>query len=391
MAAKQARPLNGLPALRGHEAARRLLAEAALRGELPGSLLLHGPAGIGKQRLGLWLGQLLLCEAPTGEEPCGACQHCRFAVRLEHPDLQWFFPLPRPKGASGPDKLATALEEARADELAERARTGLWITTPDEPVGLYLAQIRTLARMAVTRPALGRRKVFLIGQAEHLVAQDASPEAANALLKLLEEPPPDVTLVLTAADPEDLLPTIRSRLLPIALRPLPDAEVAAFLTEVTGTPPREAARIATLAQGSIGRALGFLPQDGAEGPLEAIRQRARALLEAAVAPGPAPRYAAAHAASPAGARGGFSDVLEALAGWLRDLASYAAGAEEHLINPDARDFLADLARRVHDPAGTAPAAIRLVDQAVALASGNVNPQLILAWLLTGLHRTLTGH
>jgi len=288
MAAKQARPLNGLPALRGHEAARRLLAEAALRGELPGSLLLHGPAGIGKQRLGLWLGQLLLCEAPTGEEPCGACQHCRFAVRLEHPDLQWFFPLPRPKGASGPDKLATALEEARADELAERARTGLWITTPDEPVGLYLAQIRTLARMAVTRPALGRRKVFLIGQAEHLVAQDASPEAANALLKLLEEPPPDVTLVLTAADPEDLLPTIRSRLLPIALRPLPDAEVAAFLTEVTGTPPREAARIATLAQGSIGRALGFLPQDGAEGPLEAIRQRARALLEAAVAPGPAP-------------------------------------------------------------------------------------------------------
>src|SRR5690606_17672122 len=282
MAAKQARPLNGLPALRGHEAARRLLAEAALRGELPGSLLLHGPAGIGKQRLGLWLGQLLLCEAPTGEEPCGACQHCRFAVRLEHPDLQWFFPLPRPKGASGPDKLATALEEARADELAERARTGLWITTPDEPVGLSLAQIRTLARMAVTRPALGRRKVFLIGQAEHLVAQDASPEAANALLKLLEEPPPDVTLVLTAADPEDLLPTIRSRLLPIALRPLPDAEVAAFLTEVTGTPPREAARIATLAQGSIGRALGFLPQDGAEGPLEAIRQRARALLEAAV-------------------------------------------------------------------------------------------------------------
>ncbi len=382
--------MSGLPAVRGHEAARQLLARAALRGELPGSILLHGPTGIGKQRLGLWLGQLLLCEAPAGEEPCGACQHCRFALRLEHPDLQWFFPLPRPKGASGPEKLAAALEEARVSELAERAKNGTWVATPGEPVGLYIAQVRTLSRMAVTRPALGRRKVFLIGQAEHLVTQDASPEAANALLKLLEEPPPDVTLILTAADPDELLPTIRSRLLPVALRPLPDAVVAAFLTEVLDTPARDASRIATLAQGAIGRALGFLPQNGADGPLEAIRQRARALLEAAVAPGPVPRYAAAHATSPAGARGSFSDVLEALTGWLRDLASFASGAEDHLINPDARDFLAGLVRRVHDPAATAPAAIRLVDRAGALASGNVNPQLILAWLLTGLHRTLTG-
>ncbi len=382
--------MSGLPAVRGHEAARQLLARAALRGELPGSILLHGPTGIGKQRLGLWLGQLLLCEAPAGEEPCGACQHCRFALRLEHPDLQWFFPLPRPKGASGPEKLAAALEEARVSELAERAKNGTWVATPGEPVGLYIAQVRTLSRMAVTRPALGRRKVFLIGQAEHLVTQDASPEAANALLKLLEEPPPDVTLILTAADPDELLPTIRSRLLPVALRPLPDADVAAFLTEVLDTPARDASRIATLAQGAIGRALGFLPQNGAEGPLEAIRQRARALLEAAVAPGPVPRYAAAHATSPAGARGSFSDVLEALTGWLRDLASFASGAEDHLINPDARDFLAGLVRRVRDPAATAPAAIRLVDRAGALASGNVNPQLILAWLLTGLHRTLTG-
>src|SRR5690606_1733571 len=308
----------------------------------------HGPAGIGKQRLGLWLGQFLLCEAPAGEEPCGACQHCRFALRLEHPDLQWFFPLPRPRGASGPEKLAAALEEARRKELAQRAESGTWVAAPGEPVGLFLAQIRTISRMAATRPALGRRKVFLIGQAEHLVTQDASPEAANALLKLLEEPPPDATLVLTAADPDELLPTIRSRLLPVALRPLPDADVAAFLTDALGTPTRDASRIAALAQGAIGRALGFLPQDGAPGPLEAIRLRARALLEAAAAPGPLPRYAAAHAASPAGARGGFSDVLEALAGWLRDLASLAAGAEDHLINPDARDFLAALARRVHD-------------------------------------------
>jgi DNA polymerase-3 subunit delta' len=376
--------MSGLRALRGHEAARRRLARAALRGELPGSILLHGPAGIGKQRLGLWLGQLLLCDAPGEDGPCGQCQACRFALRLEHPDLQWFFPLARPRVSGGPDKLAAALEEARA-------ASGTWTATPGEPVGLFLAQIRTLCRMAAGRPALARRRVFLIGQAEDLASQEASQEAANALLKILEEPPPAVTLVLTASDPEDLLPTIRSRVLPLALRPLPDAEVAAFLVQELGTAEEEARRAAALGQGAIGRALGFLPrEDGEPGPLEAVRQRARALLVAATAPQPQQRYAAALAASPTGARGAFSEVLDALAAWLRDLASASCGAEQRLVNPDARDFLADLARRLPNAAAACPAAIHLVGRAAALAQSNVNPQLTLAWLLGALHRTLTG-
>ncbi|HEY8469962.1 MAG TPA: DNA polymerase III subunit delta' C-terminal domain-containing protein [Longimicrobiales bacterium] len=383
--------MSGLRALRGHEAARRLLARAALRGELPGSILLHGPAGIGKQRFGLWLGQLLLCDRPGENGPCGQCQSCRFALRLEHPDLQWFFPLARPKVSGGPDKLASALEEARAAELAARAASGTWIAAPGEPVGLFLAQVRTLCRMAASRPALAHRRVFLIGQAEYLASQEASQEAANALLKILEEPPPAVTLILTASDPDDLLPTIRSRLVPVALRPLPDAEVAAFLVEELGIAEEQARKAAALAQGAIGRALGFLPsEDGELGPLEAVRQRARALLVAAIAPQPQQRYAAALATSPTGARGAFAEVLDALAAWLRDLASTACGAEERLVNPDARDFLADLARRLPNAAAACPAAIQLVGRAAALAHGNVNPQLTLAWLLGALHRTLTG-
>jgi len=383
--------MSGLRALRGHEAARGLLARAALRGELPGSILLHGPAGIGKQRFGLWLGQLLLCDRPTENGPCGQCQSCRFALRLEHPDLQWFFPLARPKVSGGPDKLASALEEARAAELAARAASGTWVAAPGEPVGLFLAQVRTLCRMAASRPAMAHRRVFLIGQAEYLASQEASQEAANALLKILEEPPPAVTLILTASDPDDLLPTIRSRLVPVALRPLSDLDVAAFLVEELGIAEQQARKAAALAQGAIGRALGFLPgEDGELGPLEAVRQRARALLVAAVAPQPQQRYAAALATSPTGARGAFAEVLDALAAWLRDLASTACGAEERLVNPDARDFLADLARRLPNAAAACPAAIQLVGRAAALAHGNVNPQLTLAWLLGALHRTLTG-
>ena len=103
----------------GHEEVRRSLARAHAADGIPSSMLFHGLKGVGKQRLALWTGQLQLCEAPDPEEgPCGACRPCRMALGLEHPDLHWFFPLPRPKGVSG-NRLADALESARIDELAE--------------------------------------------------------------------------------------------------------------------------------------------------------------------------------------------------------------------------------------------------------------------------------
>ncbi|MBX6363348.1 MAG: hypothetical protein IRZ00_05725 [Gemmatimonadetes bacterium] len=380
--------MSALPPIRGHEDVRASLARAALAGELPGSLLLHGPPGVGKQRLGLWLAQLLACERPGGE-PCGACVACRLALRLEHPDILWFFPIARPKASGGPDRLAEAMEEARAEELAARRENPWRRAAPGEPLGLFLPQIQTLRRYAATRPAMARRKVFLIGDAELLVPQESSPEAANALLKVLEEPPADTTFILTASDAESLLPTIRSRLLPVRLRPLPDEEVARCLVEERGTPPREAERIARLAQGAIGRALGFLPDDGEPGPLEALRQQALELLEAASAAPAMRRLAAALAVGPAGGRGAFTDLLEALSLWLRDLAATAAGAPEQVVNTDAADRLAALASRLPGADLAAANGIRLVEEARALAYGNVNPQLILAWLLRSLHATLS--
>ncbi|HEX7117403.1 MAG TPA: hypothetical protein VF212_01360 [Longimicrobiales bacterium] len=381
--------MSTLPPLHGHDAARAALYDAVRSGELPGSLLVHGPAGVGKQRLGLWLAQLLLCRTPAEDGPCNACQDCRLAVRLEHPDIHWFFPLPRPKGVSGPDRLADALEDARAAELDARRADPLRTAAPGEPVGLFLAQIQTLRRLAQQRPAMGRHKVFLVGGAESLVPQESSPEAANALLKVLEEPPPDTTIVLTASDPGALLDTIRSRLLPVRLRPLPHDAVADFLIRYREADAEAAHAAARLAEGSIGRALAFLPVDGQPGPLEEIRQKARSLV-AAAAGSPIRRLAAAHQLPPAGARGTFVDTLDFLALWLRDLAAVAADAEDVVVNTDALDFLRDLARRLPTAGAAAPDAIRAVDEARALAHGNINPQLILAHLLATLHRTLAG-
>ena len=352
---------------------RTAFAAAHGRRSLPSALLLHGPAGVGKQRLAFWLGQLLLCEAPRADGPCEDCRGCRMALRLEHPDLHWFFPLPRPKRASGPDRLAAALEEARGEVLEVVRKAPLRPTFSDEPTGIYLAAVRTLRRMALRRPSMGPRQVFVIGDAQQLVSQEASDQAANALLKLLEEPPEGTYLVLTSSEPGRLLPTIRSRTFPYHLGPLSTASVERFLVEVGGAPSEDAQRAATLSQGSIGRALGFLPVDGHSGPLEKIRQDARDLLEAGVDGERGSAFAAGGGFGAVGARG-LLDLFASLEEWLRDLAAVAVGTRA--LNDDAQAFLEEAvqARNIH-PVGVARA-VTAVEHAKFLAAGNVNPQLL---------------
>jgi DNA polymerase-3 subunit delta' len=381
--------MRGLAPLRGHEAVRVMLATAARRDELAAALLFLGPAGVGKQRLALWLAQYLLCERPGDTEPCGSCRACRMVLRLEHPDAHWFFPLPRPKASGGPDRLGDALEEARATELeARRADPYYSIATP-ELVGIYLAHAQVIRRMALARPAMARRKVFIIGNAESLVPQEASPEAANALLKLFEEPPPDTTIVATTSEPDALLPTIRSRLQPVRVNPLPLADVAAFLQDVRALDAPQAKLLARLSEGSPGRALAFLGADGEPGPFEEARQRARELLAAALDGAPARRFGLALARPPAGARGDYATDLEFLRIWLRDLAAAASGAADEIINVDARAWLEKQAAALARP-DAAALAIADVDDALRLTQFNINPQMGLNAVARAVARRLSA-
>ena len=113
--------------LYGHAALRHRLTAAAAEDRLPASLMLQGRRGVGKQRLGLWLGQYLLCERALSErllEPCGDCQHCRYTGRGIHPDLHWFFPRPRLKdGDASPDDVKADYSEAIAERMEAE---GLW-------------------------------------------------------------------------------------------------------------------------------------------------------------------------------------------------------------------------------------------------------------------------
>lgn len=370
----------------GHADVRRDLIRVVARDALPGSLLIHGPAGVGRQTMALWLARLLVCEEPGAEGPCGDCRSCRMALDLQHPDIHWFFPLPRPKGASSPEKLADALEEARYEALADRRADPLYQPPADEMAGLFLAQVRTIRRLGVTRPAMGSRQIFIVGNAELLVPQEASEEAANAFLKVLEEPPPATTFILTAMEPEALLPTLRSRLLPVRLRPFPESEVRQFMEDRAGASPETARLVARLGQGSIGRALSFLPGEDGASHVEEMRTTARDWLEAALHRNPSARYTAAHDQRPAGARGAFGDTLDFLALWLRDLAAVAAGAEAELVAVDELARLRSLARSVR--AEQIPGAIQRVEEARDGGRINANPQLTLATLLDDLASSL---
>lgn len=374
----------------GHAEVRRQLRSSLRSGNLAQSLLLHGRQGIGKERLGLWIAQLTVCESPRGDgEGCGECLSCRMVLRLEHPDVHWFFPLPRPD-ASTPEKLREKLEEARYAELAARRSDPFHVPSYEKAPAYFMGMVQNLQRLASVRPAMGSRKVFVVGDAEAMVPQESSPEAANAFLKLLEEPPADTTLVLTSSSPGALLPTIRSRVLPVRLLRLSNAEVTAFLVDEKKLQPAEAQALAATAEGSIGRALRLLPSGGGAGVLQKQRATGRALLVAAVAQTPADRLAAANAVAPAGARGEFTAGLEALALWLRDLMAVAAGAGEAVAYTDDAALLGSIVKKARVAPQSVASAILRVREAQEMASGNVNPQLILASLLRGIRQDLVG-
>src|SRR4051794_35001382 len=137
--------------LYGHTALKKRLREAALRGTLPGSLLLHGPRGVGKQQVALWLATVLLCEN-ADRSPCGKCKACRMSASVQHPDLQWVFPRPRLKGDFDVDDVRQDLGEA----IAERMQNGGIYEAPGGDESIFITTTQALVQTASLSPAMGR-------------------------------------------------------------------------------------------------------------------------------------------------------------------------------------------------------------------------------------------
>jgi DNA polymerase-3 subunit delta' len=301
--------------------------------------------------LALWLAQLVLCERSTAAgEPCGACHPCRLVGNLSHPDVHWLVPLELAKKGADADKQIELVAEALAEEMAARRERPLY----EAPGGLAthsMAAVRLLLRRLSVTPAMGARKIFIVGDAERLIPQRANPEAANALLKALEEPPADSIVILTASEPEALLPTIVSRVVRVRVPRLQDSVVTVFAQEnLAGTPVASRSDVAA-AEGCIGR---LVSQAGDEA--KAAGEAALAFLNAARRRG-APRYAVVLGQATYQARGAFTAMLDALLDRLRAEARAGTG--------DTRRVLGAIAQ---------------VLAARDAAQGNVNPQLLTAVL-----------
>ncbi len=295
------------------------LRSALRRGALHHAYLFGGPEGVGKATAALLLAQAANCEGGEGgpggfrDDPCGACGPCRKIAKGIHPDV-------------------IVLREERV-----MAKAGAWEPkggrTPSKDV--VVDQVRDVVdRRLALRRFEGRRRFVVVDPADAMNAQ-----AQNALLKTLEEPPDDTTLVLVASSPDALLPTIRSRCMRIAFAPLPAEVIAPRLEErlpklvdrrLREADPAEADRrrieaeakeelslAVALSGGSLGRALALF------GTLRAHRDAV--LAAAALDPGDAGAWLA-FARDHGADRETAGELCDLLLLWWRDVAAAQAGS-----------------------------------------------------------------
>ncbi|AXC12562.1 DNA polymerase III delta prime subunit [Acidisarcina polymorpha] len=324
----------------GNEAVVQQLRRSILSGRLPQAMILAGPSGAGKYTLAVMLAQAANCTDPSelearqpGELPdfCGVCPNC---VRI---------------GAAAPlrarfDEAVSAREELREVDKKEtriliQTHPDVLVVPPDPPQLLIkLGQVRRVIHEMYRFPSEAKRAFYIFTSTRFM------KEAANSLLKVLEEPPEFATIVLLAENPGELLPTIRSRTSLFTLGALPlEALEGILAAQRAEWKPSQRSLVARLAEGAIGRALAF--------PLErylASRQDALVLVRGAIA---GPDYSVLFRMTEtyrSGAEGQekMVDLNRALMSLLEDLMLLLAGAPQLVRNIDLTAELAKLAAAV---------------------------------------------
>ncbi|MGB5883588.1 MAG: DNA polymerase III subunit delta' [Desulfobulbales bacterium] len=278
--------------LLGHEKPKALLREAVAKNKIGHAYLFRGPDGVGKKRTALTLAAYINCKSPLGGDSCGRCNVCRKYFSANHPDLI----LVEPDGAA-----------------------------------IKIGQIRELKHQ-LTFPPLEAKVRVIVLEDIHTMRR----EAANSLLKTLEEPAPGNLLILTADPAGNVLPTILSRCQIISFGSLDHKDMAQILMQENDMEESLAFTLAAVAEGSLGRAK-LLWQEG----LLSLRQE---LVEGLLLgqQNPAETIAQVFRLSEKGAalKENASELLALIRLWYRDLVLVAAGGPEASIaNKDLALFL----------------------------------------------------
>lgn len=323
----------GLKGVIGQRRAVAQLEDELRAGRLAHAYMFVGPAGVGRATTARALFAAANCQSPAPDGPCGDCPSCHRLAAGTHED---FLVLAPPS-------------EARSSQIKVEA-------------------VREAIRATGFAPFGGGSRLILIQQAEHL-----NPASANALLKTLEEPPPNNILVLTVGDPKELLPTLVSRCRKVSFLPLGAEEIAAELIR-RGESEAGARLKAGLAGGSLGRALE-LNTAALQSDLERLVRQLGAGGQALEDWGFAEELVGAHRGSGGIDREGITQALDLLALYFRDAAVAAAGRGQlaWLPGPPASLNIEDACR-----------AFARVRRAQGQILGNAAPELALVVLLAGL-------
>lgn len=300
----------------GNEGVKESLQRMLEAKRLPGALLFSGEEGIGKKLFALEIARALNCRILRGVQGCGECSICQRISRFNYPQ----------------------------SEESEVWKSIIWSDHGD--VGMVVApkrlllvdQMRQIEREANFRPFEGKSRVFLIDDADKM-----NEPAANALLKVLEEPPPTSHLILITSQPAMLLPTIRSRCQVVRFSPLSAKEIENHLVQAHNTPPQEAALRARVARGSLGRALTSNSKR-----LSEQRSTMLEVLRALALTGDRLRLLrSAEELNEARYKEEFEVRLDILETLIRDALAVAVGASEsHLINSDLLTELTGISGKI---------------------------------------------
>jgi DNA polymerase III subunit delta' len=238
----------GFQSFLGNTVTVRRLRECVRSGHFPQSLILAGPKGAGKYTLALMLAQTVNCLEPIETDGLpDFCGHCKNCLRIAD-------------SANLEERVAEAVAAREDMRDADKRETRILIQThpdvlivpPDPPQLLIkMGQVRQVIHVAYYRPPMESKRTFTI-----FTSSAFMKEAANSLLKVLEEPPEHTSLILLTENPQELLPTIRSRSVLHRLGALPAADLEQLLAQRRPElKPKDRALAARLAEGAVGRAL----------------------------------------------------------------------------------------------------------------------------------------
>jgi DNA polymerase III subunit delta' len=311
----------------GQKHAKDVLYRAVKTGRLPHAFLFLGNDGVGKETTALDLARSLLClsdhqrrSVTPANIPCGVCDSCVQISKLAHPNLKILFPMPKPKPGkdeSDGENYSTAQQKLISDKIYEKSVDPYTPLTVQGGQEILIEHIRALRSEFKLTSYSGGWRIVLISQADSIRVQ-----AANAFLKLLEEPPENVMFILTSSKESRILPTILSRCQVLRFAPLSEETIISQLVERVHIDINKARASARLSEGSWYSAVRWSKEDPAAEMVKAVN-----LLRSIVTGDPGKIDKLADDLGAASKLDDFKDLLTLLSKWVRDVQRYDAAPE----------------------------------------------------------------